>query len=121
MSTQDLTDSARKIWQEIMHAPALDRSRLFWKWARIVTYAQESKKLTLEEAASLLIWPESLDNLKGLADVADILIVLDTADAIVEGDAYLGVPEEEQRDWLELAERVDRHASSATIKPATPQ
>ncbi len=60
------------------------------------------------EAAKLLIWPDSVE-LEGLESTADVLIVVDTANAIMEGDAYLGVPGGKDRAWTELVTRVRRH------------
>ena len=111
MNMKALAVHARKTWQAIAAAPMADRARLYWAWCQTVTAAQENGGLTIKDAASLLIWPEALDELEGLADVADILIVLDTADAITEGAAYVGAPDNQERDWRDLVARVSRHAA----------
>jgi len=109
MSLQTLDDRAEETWQAIMVASADDRTGLYWQWCQIVTGAQRDDELTIQDAASLLIWPAALDNLHGLGDVAEIMIVLDAADSIAEGCAYFESLEREKQEWALLAARVNRH------------
>jgi hypothetical protein len=111
MNAETLASHARITWEAIAAASTSDRSRLYWAWCKTIIIVEENGDLTIREAANLLIWPESLDDLDGLGGVADILMLLETADAIVEGDAYIGAPDNEVQDWQRLVECVNGHTS----------
>jgi hypothetical protein len=114
MSTANFPAQAAQVWQNISAARVQERPKLFWMWCHEVTEAQKSGSIDIKNAAGLLMWPETLDGLEGLSDNADILMVLDTADAIVEEDAFLGVPGGEEDAWSELAERTKRQSAAQT-------
>lgn len=109
MISKSLTNQAEQTWQKILGLPATERTAAYWSWCQYVIDAQKKEELTIEEAASLLIWPKSLDKLEGLETVADILIVLDTAYSLDEGGAYVDAEELKDDDWADLVKRVDRH------------
>jgi hypothetical protein len=108
MSAQNIVHQSKKVWTNVAAAAAHDQPEHFWRWASEVVAAQTQGEITIKEAAELLIWPDEI-KLSGLESAANVLIVLDTADAIVEGDAYIGAPDKEQRDWTNLVDQVKRH------------
>jgi hypothetical protein len=110
MNTENLPSQATMAWKIIGLASAAEQPKLYWEWGRKVIAAQDSDELTVKEAAELLI-PTDDSELSKLGAVADVLIVLDTADAILEGDAYISAPDNEARDWADIVERVKRHAA----------
>lgn len=112
MTTENLEHEAKTTWHKIAAVSPEDRVGLFWGWCRQVVSAHEASDVSAKEAAGLLIWPKTLEGAEGLSDNANALIVLEAADAIVEGDAYVGVPHGEDDAWAELKELVYRYSAN---------